>query len=486
MKGGPSPKVVVCIVYVAAMFMAAMDATVLNVALGTISRELNIPPAASGALNVGYLASLALVLPVAGWLGDRWGSKRILLLALGLFTGASALCGLADGLAELTAYRVLQGIGGGLLAPVGMAMLFRAFPPQERAKVSRALVLPIAAAPALGPIVSGLLTDQFSWRWIFYINLPVGIPILLFGLLYLREHKEPEAGRLDLPGFLLSAPGMALTMYALSQGPVLGWRSPWIVGTGLLGLLLLAALVAVELRAPKPMLDMRLLRDRLFRTAGLVGMCSAAGLLGMLYVFPLMYQYVLGASALETGLTTFPEALGLMASSQLVPWSYPKLGPKRLIMTGLLCTTAIFVLLSFVHEGTDPWLIRSLLFGVGVCLGHTVGAVQIASFANIPPSSMGRASTWFSVQNRLGSAIGLAVLSGILAAVGTGAVNAAGFMAPNLMAYRFALLGAAGFLLLGLWFAFGIRDSDAAATLRKRGAPVPVKPVGERSSPAEG
>ncbi len=277
MTEGPNPKVVVCIVYVAAMFMVAMDATVLNVALGTISRELNVPPAASGALNVGYLASLALVLPVAGWLGDRWGTKRILLLALGLFTGASALCGWAGSLAELTAYRMLQGIGGGLLTPVGMAMLFRAFPPQERAKVSRALVLPIAAAPALGPIVSGLLTDQFSWRWIFYINLPVGIPVLLFGLLYLKEHKEPEAGRLDLPGFLLSAPGMALTMYALSQGPVLGWHSPWIAGAGLLGLLLLAALVAVELRAPKPMLDLRLLCDRLFRAAGLVGMCSAAG-----------------------------------------------------------------------------------------------------------------------------------------------------------------------------------------------------------------
>ncbi len=191
----------------------------------------------------------------------------------------------------------------------------------------------------------------------------------------------------------------------------------------------------------------------------------------MLYVFPLMYQYVLGASALETGLTTFPEALGLMVSSQLVPWSYPKLGPKRMIITGLLCTIAIFVTLSFVREGSDPWLIRGLLFGVGVCLGHTVGAVQIASFANIPPSSMGRASTWFTVQNRLGSAIGLALLSGILAAAGTGAAEPAGAMEPDQTAYRAALLGAAGFLLLGLCFALGMRDSDAAATLRKRGAP---------------
>lgn len=483
MKAWLNPKKVVCIVYVAAMFVVAMDATVLNVALQTISQELQVPPAASGALNVGYLVSLAIVLPVAGWLGDKWGTKRTFLLALALFTGASALCGLADNLTTLTVYRVVQGIGGGLLTPVGMAMLFRTFPPQERAKVSRALVFPIALAPAVGPIVSGFLVEHFSWRWIFYINLPIGIPALLFGFMYLKEHKEPEAGRLDIPGLLLSAPGLAMLMYALSQGSMQGWNSPVILTMGVTGLILIAALVAVELRVKQPLLDLRLLGDRLFRTTGLVAMFAAAGLLGMLYVFPLMYQNALQASALDTGLTTFPEALGLMLASQLVPWTYPRLGPKRIIIIGLLCTASIFVLLSMVGSETNPWFIRSLLFGVGIFLGHTVGAVQIAAFANIPPSSMGRASTWFTVQNRLGPAIGLAILSGILAAAGTSTVNAAGGMEPNLLAYRAALLGAASFLLAGLCVALRIRDSDAAATIRKR---APVKPAEERPVQAEG
>ncbi|MCE5170674.1 DHA2 family efflux MFS transporter permease subunit [Paenibacillus profundus] len=483
MKAWLNPKKVVCIVYVAAMFVVAMDATVLNVALQTISQELQVPPAASGALNVGYLVSLAIVLPVAGWLGDKWGTKRTFLLALALFTGASALCGLANNLTALTVFRVVQGIGGGLLTPVGIAMLFRTFPPQERAKVSRALILPIAVAPAVGPIVSGLLVEHFSWRWIFYVNLPIGIPALLFGILYLKEHKEPEAGRLDLPGLLLSAPGLAMMMYALSQGPMQGWNSPAILSTGVMGLILISALVAVELRVKQPLLDLRLLGDRLFRTTGLVAMFAAAGLLGMLYVFPLMYQNALHASALDTGLTTFPEALGLMLASQLVPWTYPRLGPKRVIIIGLLCTAAIFVLLSMIGSDTNPWLIRSLLFGVGIFLGHTVGAVQIAAFANIPPSSMGRASTWFTVQNRLGPAIGLAILSGILAAVGTSTVNATGGMEPNLLAYRAALIGAASFLLIGLCVALRIRDSDAAATIRKR---APVKTAEERPVQAEG
>ncbi|OMF13753.1 MFS transporter [Paenibacillus amylolyticus] len=462
-----NPKAIVSIVYVLAMFMVAMDATVLNVALRTISEELGVPPAAAGTLNVGYLVSLAVFLPVAGWLGDRWGTKRVFLSALTLFTVSSALCATADHLGTLTFFRILQGAGGGLLTPVGMAMLFRTFPPQERAKVSRMLVLPIALAPALGPIVSGLIVDQLSWRWIFYVNLPVGIPGVIFGMLYLKEHREQGAGRLDLPGWLLSAPGLALTMYALSQGPLRGWTSPLIMGAGFAGVLLLTLLVVVELRAKQPLLDLRLLKHRLFRYTGLVSVCGAAGLLGMLYVFPLMYQNVLQASALETGLTTFPEALGLMIASQLVPWTYPRMGPRKLISMGLICTAVIFITLSQITVDTNPWFIRSLLFGVGIFLGQTVGAVQIAAFAQIPPGSMGRASTWFTVQNRLGSAIGMALLSAVLAGVGTTTVTATGTMEPNMLAYRLALMGAAAFLLIGLWFALKIRDADAAGTIRK-------------------
>ncbi|WP_426333737.1 MDR family MFS transporter [Paenibacillus silvae] len=478
MKLPSGSKRIVGTLYVLAMFIVAMDATVLNVALRTISEELGVPPAAASTLNVGYLVSLAVFLPVAGWLGDRWGTKRVFLSALALFTLSSALCATADQLKTLTFFRILQGAGGGLLTPVGMAMLFRAFPPQERARVSRMLVLPIALAPALGPIVSGLIVDQLSWRWIFYVNLPVGIPAVIFGMLYLKEHRERGAGQLDLPGWLLSAPGLALTMYALSQGPLGGWTSPLIMGAGLTGMLLLTLLVRVELRAKQPLLDLHLLKQRLFRYTGLVSVCGAAGLLGMLYVFPLMYQHVLHASALETGLTTFPEAIGLMIASQLVPWSYPRLGPRKLISMGLICTAIIFIILSQITVDTNPWFIRSLLFGVGIFLGQTVGAVQIAAFAQIPPASMGRASTWFTVQNRLGSAIGMAILSAVLAGAGTTTLTATGTLEPNMTAYRLALLGAAAFLFIGLWFALMIRDVDAATTIRK-------KPIGRTSAMAK-
>lgn len=467
MRDRLNPKVVVSIVYVAAMFIAAMDVTIVNVALRTIGNEFHVPLSAIGTVNVGYLVSLALFLPMAGWLSDRFGTKRIFLLALGVFTGASALCGLANNLTALNLFRVIQGAGGGLLTPVGMAMLYRTFPPEERVKVSRLLVLPIALAPALGPIVGGFIVEQISWRWVFYINLPFGILALIFGLIYLNEHIEPDAGRIDLSGLLLSAPGFAMVMYALSQGSARGWSSPEILVIGLTGLVLLVVLVFVEMHVSKPMLDLRLWGDRLFRTTGLISMFCGAGLHGMLYVFPLMYQDALRASVLNTGLTTFPEALGLMLATQLVPWFYPRLGPRRLMVMALLLAATTMVLLSRVDQGTNPWLIRSLMFCFGVFLGHVVGSVQIASFANIPSASMGRASTLFIVQNRMGSALGLTLLSSLLTIMGTSTIDAVGTEHSNLFAYRVALLGAATFLLIGLCLALLVRNNDAISTMRK-------------------
>lgn len=184
------PKVSVSIVYVAAMFMSIMDSTIVNVALPSLARQLDVPSSSIDAVVVAYLVSLAVVMPASGWLGDRWGTKRIFLLALTLFTFSSALCGLASSYGMLIVFRVLQGAAGGALTPVGIAMLYRTFPPSQRVQVSRVLIFPTILAPALGPVVGGLLVTQLSWRWVFYVNVPIGIVACLFGLIYLHEHKE--------------------------------------------------------------------------------------------------------------------------------------------------------------------------------------------------------------------------------------------------------------------------------------------------------
>ncbi|PEE69278.1 MDR family MFS transporter [Bacillus thuringiensis] len=461
MKAKLNPKVVVSIVYITAMFMAAMDATIVNVALQTISKELQVPPSAMGTVNVGYLVSLAVFLPISGWLGDRFGTKRVFLIALFVFTIASALCGMANDITSLNIFRIIQGAGGGLLTPVGMAMLFRTFSPEERPKISRFIVLPIAVAPAVGPIIGGFFVDQMSWRWAFYINL-FGIVALLFGLLFLAEHVEKSAGRFDSLGFILSAPGFAMLIYALSQGPSKGWISPEIMSTGIAGVVFITLFIIVELKVKQPMLDLRLLKEPVFRKMSLISLFSSAGLLGMLFVFPLMYQNVIGVSALESGLTTFPEAIGLMISSQIVPWSYKKLGARKVISIGLICTVVIFVLLSFVNHDTNPWQIRALLFGIGIFLGQSVGAVQFSAFNNITPPSMGRATTIFNVQNRLGSAIGVAVLASILA--GFGSNNAQSDFLP----YQAALIGSAIFLLIALLFSLRISDKEVMSKKKEK------------------
>lgn len=465
MRGQLNPKLVVSIVYVIAMFMAAMDGTIVNVALPAISNEFHIPPAATSGINVGYLVSIAVFLPMAGWLGDRFGTKRIFLIALSLFTVASVLCGFANNLQTLNLFRIVQGAGGGLLTPVGMAMLFRTFSPEERPKISRSLVFPIAVAPALGPVLGGFLVEQLSWRWVFYINLPIGILALLFGFMFLIEHKEPKAGIIDLPGFLLSAPGFAMLMYALIQGSTLGWSSPMIVGTGIGGLILIYFLVLVELRAKNPMLDLHLLSDRLFRRMSIISLFAVAGLIGILFVFPLMYQNTLRASALESGLITFPEALGLMIASRVIPWSCKKFGAHLVISLGLVCTILLVVLLSMIGPETNPWLLRSLFFNIGFFLGHAVVAMQLFAFKNITPASMGRATTLFSVQNRMGSALGVVVLASIL---GTVAARGSGTEQPFLANYQLALLGSAGFLLVALFFALRIRKEDVVAFAAKQ------------------
>jgi EmrB/QacA subfamily drug resistance transporter len=459
-------RVVVAIVYVCGMLMNSIDSTIVNVALATLSRQFNVTTASIDAVVVGYLVSLAVFIPASGWLGDRFGTKRIFLLALALFTGASALCGLAGSFPQLVFFRVLQGAGGGLLTPVGMAMLYRTFPPEERVRVSRILMYATILGPASGPVLGGLLIEKLSWRWAFYVNLPVGTFAFLFGLLCLHEHREPAAGRFDLRGFLLAGGGFALLMYALSEGPARGWSSPGIIAPGLLGALTLAIFVAVELRTAEPMVQLRVLSDRLFRITSLTSLFAASGFVGVLFLVPLFLQEARGASPLSSGLTTFPEALGVVCSTQLVARLYPRVGPRRLMAGGLLFVASMMTLMCVISLDTSPWVIRGVMFAIGVGMAYVFLPAQAAAFATISRAATGRAATLSSVQRQIGGATGVALLSSVFSAVGPTRVNAAGAVLPNLSAYRAAFLTAAALAVLASLIALNIPDRDAAATMR--------------------
>ncbi len=460
------PKVSVSIVFVVGMFMSIMDGTIVNVALPSIGHQLGVLSTSIDAVVVAYLLSLAVVIPASGWLGDRWGTKRVFLVALALFTITSALCGLASNFTMLVFFRFLQGAAGGALAPVGTAMLYRTFPPAERVRVSSILIIPTVIAPATGPVLGGLLVDSLSWGWVFFVNVPIGIVAFLFGLFFLQEHREPKAGGFDLPGFLLAGIGLALALYALSEGPTSGWTSLTVLGSALGGLLLLSAFVVVELRRREPLLDLRLLDNQLFRTANLVSLVSGAGFLGVLFVAPLFLQQGLGVTPLTSGLTTFPEALGVLLSSQIVARFYPRVGPRRLMVGGLIGVTIVIGLLSLIGPNTSLWLMRVLIFLTGAGMAFAFVPVQTAAFATISSAATGRASALSNALRQLGSALGVAVLGEVLSAVGPTRLSATGKVLPNLAAYHAAFLAAAVLMLIAAGIALAVSDHDAAPSMQ--------------------
>jgi EmrB/QacA subfamily drug resistance transporter len=461
-----SSRVAVSVVYVVAMFMAIMDTTIVNVALPTISRDLSVPLNRVDGVVVGFLVALAVFIPASGWLGDRFGTRRVFLAALAIFTLASALCGLAQTFGELVGARILQGAGGGMLTPTGMAMLYRTFPPAERVRASRILTVPTALAPALGPVVGGLLVTAASWQWVFYVNVPIGIAGFIFGAVFLPEHREPGAGRFDLPGFGLAGAGLAALMYALSEGPSHGWSSPLILSTGLAGIVLLAALVRVESRVPEPMIHFRLLTDRLFASTTAIMFTGAMAFLGSLYLVALFLQDGLGLSALNAGLSTFPEALGVMAGAQIAARVYPRAGPRRMMTGGMLGVAAATALMITVGPGTSLWWMRALMLLLGLSWAQALVPLQAAAFATITPAATGAASTLFNTGRQLGMAAGVAILTTIASAVGLTKHVAAG-TAPHLAAYHAGLVTASVIALIAAGVARFVDDRAAAATMRR-------------------
>jgi EmrB/QacA subfamily drug resistance transporter len=450
------------------MFMSIMDITIVNVALPTIGREFHVSPTAIDSIAISFLVSLAVFIPASGWLGDRYGGKRVLLIAIVVFTGASALCGIAANLGELVLFRVLQGAGGGMLAPVGMAMLYRVFPPEERVRAAAILTVPTTLAPALGPVVGGLLTTDLSWRWVYYVNMPIGAAAFLFGALFVRENRQLHPGRFDLPGFLLAGFGLGLLMYGVSEGPVEGWQSADVLATIAAGAVLLAAMVAIELRTAEPMVDLRLLGNRLFRLSNGVMVLGSIAFLGTVYAISLYYQDGRGLSALGSGLSTAPEALGVMGGAQLATrWLYPTFGPRRQITGGLTGVAVSIGLLGLLGPGTSLWWARLLMLTLGLAVAQVFVPVQAAAFATITPESTGRASTMFNTVRQLGGAIGVAVLTTTIVAVGP-VHSSGGHPMANLTAYRTAFLVAAAVALIATACSLSIRDSDAARTISQR------------------
>jgi EmrB/QacA subfamily drug resistance transporter len=460
LRDGVDPATAAAVAYVVAIFTTAVDMHIVNVALPTLGRTFHAPIASVQWTVVAYLLTLAVVIPASGWLGDRLGTKRVFLFALGAFTFASVLCGAAQSLGELIAARAVQGVGGGMLVPVGTAMLYRAYPPERRARLARILILPVLIGPACAPILGGVLTQTLSWRWVFYVNVPIGIGTLGFCAKYLENRRDGAPGRFDVLGCVLSATGLSALIYAISEGSVRGWDSAAILGAGLAGIALLGLFAVVEMRQREPLLRLGLLRDRLFRGTNVVFGLTSGAFLGCLYLTPIFLQELHGQSPLGSGTTTFVEAIGVGVASQTLGRLYPVFGPRVMSViggAGIAATQAAFLL---VGPGTSLWIIRGLLFTMGAFNSAVFLAVQSSMFTTISSRDTSHASAIYATQRQSSIAISVALLSTIVASD----------RGSPLAAFHAAYLAAAAMAAAGTVCAFLlIRTSDARRTMVRDG-----------------
>lgn len=461
-------KYLVGVVFVFGLFMDLLDMTITNVALPTLQREFNAPTTTIEWVVTGYLLSLAIFIPVSGWAGDRFGTKRVFMFALGVFTLASLLSALSWNIGALIAFRIMQGIGGGMLTPVGTAMLFRAFPPSERAKASAVLAIPAVVAPASGPVLGGYLVEYQSWHWIFLINVPIGLTGLLVAWLVLREGKEENAGRLDVPGFILGSSGLAAVVYALAEAGTHGFDNGRVMAFGFGGLALLGAFSLLELNVAEPMIDMRLMTNRLFASANAVQLLSMAGMQGALFLLPLFLQAERGMTPLESGLTTFPQAIGVMLIVQPAQRIYRRTGPRRMMIAGMIgATISTFAFLA-IDLNTSAWWIQLIMLGRGVSFGLTLVPLQAATFATIRPQDTGRASAIFNSGRQIAASFGVALIATVL----TNRMTHHGAQMGNpattggaLLAFHDAFFVAGILAIVGIAASFIIRDEDALSTM---------------------
>ena len=404
----------VATVFLLGLFMELLDMTVVNVAIPTLQRDFNAGLAGIEWVITGYLLGLAVFIPVAGFLADRFGSKRTFMLALVIFSVASLGAGLAWSLESLIAFRFLQGVGGGMLTPVGMAMVFRAFPHDRRAIASAIVAIPAALAPALGPVFGAYLVEYQTWNWIFLLNVPIGILGLFLGWRWLVEDRVHPGHRFDARGFVLSSVGFTLLLFGLSQAATQDWLSPQAAGPMIAGLLALAALAFVELRAAEPMLDVRLFGIRSFFSANTVVALAMAAMMSGLFLIPLFLQGPGGETVLETGLVTFAQAFGILAGMPLAAKLHGRVGARPLVLAGLSLVMLSSWLFTGITPDTDLMSIRiwMAMRGFGMALVFVSG--QLALFGDVPHARTARASSLFNVSRQVAASLGVALAASVL------------------------------------------------------------------------
>jgi len=402
-------------VVVAGSITAILDATIVNVAIPTLGSGLHTSIEAIQWVMTGYLLAFVAVIPVSGWAAERFGAKRVWIASLLAFMAGSVLSGAAWSIESLIGFRVLQGLGAGLIMPVGQAILARAAGPQRIGRVMSIVGVPMLLAPVLGPVIGGAITDQTSWRWIFYVNVPVGIVALTLAWRLLPSTPAQGSATLDLPGLALLAPGITAFVYGVSAaGSAGGLDARVVAGLGA-GAVLVAAFVGHALRrGTSALLDLTLFARRGFATAAATTLLVGIALFGALILLPLYFQLVRGASPLETGLLFMPQGLGAALAMPVAGRLTDEVGARVVIPAGLLLALGAAGVYTQLAADTSYVVLAGALFVLGLGLGSTIVPSMAVAYQATPREAIGHATSTINVIQRVAGSVGTALLAVVL------------------------------------------------------------------------
>jgi len=409
-------------VVILGMMMSILDTTIVNVALDTLGRDLHSTIAQIQWVATGYLLALAAVIPLTGWSARRFGAKRVYLGSIVLFTVGSALCGLAESSTSLILFRVLQGLGGGMIMPVSQMIMAEVAGPKRMGRVMSIVVMPAMLAPILGPVVGGLILENLHWSWIFFVNVPIGIVATILGMRMLPDSELGEAGKLDVTGLALLVTGMPLVVYGLSEiGSRGSFTAPTVIWPIVAGIALLGAFGRHALRTARPLLDVRLYANRILAAASLTTFGLGAALFGAMILVPLYYQQVRGESVIVTGLLVGPQGLGMLLTGPFTARLTQRFGGGRVAVVGVSILILSSLPLALIGADTSILWLSVALLARGVGIGLSFIPTTTVAFAALRTDQLSDATPQMNVLQRVGGAIGTAVLAVVLQRASEGA-----------------------------------------------------------------
>ncbi|HET8654802.1 MAG TPA: DHA2 family efflux MFS transporter permease subunit [Longimicrobiaceae bacterium] len=397
--------------------MAVLDSSIVNVALPNMAGNMGATVEEITWVVTGYILANVLIMPIVGMLSARFGRKHLYMLSIAVFTGASMLCGMAKSLEEMVAFRMLQGLAGGVLVTVPQAILRESFPPMEQGVAMGVYGMGVVLAPAIGPTLGGWLTDQYSWPWVFFINVPVGILNLFMvqRIIHDPPYLERRRGKMDLAGLGFMIAGLGAFQLMLEEGERENWfDSSLITRLAVLAAVGIALFVWREVTTERPAVDIALLKNVRFTAATVLGGVMGAGLSGTLFILPLFLQNLLGYDAMDSGLAMMPRSLAMLVMMPLAGRMYNRAGPRLLTAGGIVFLAAGYWDLSHLTVETSAWdlVFPQVLMGIGASL--LFAALSTAALAAIPRERMTAATGLYNVVRQVMGSIGIAVVATLL------------------------------------------------------------------------